>query len=313
MAPPIGPILGGVIGARLGWKWIFWFLCIIGGVCLVLILITLPETARCLVGNGSIPAKGINRTLWSLLTDKRDQISPRMESSERPKVGLPNPLASLKLLLLHDVAIIVVCNGVCYANYCSLQASLSSLFIDMYDYQELQAGLIYLPFGGGCLFSVYAWGMCSLPRFQLSLSGSSSVGKLLNYDYSRTAKEQGVDVDVAREDCLDDFPIEKARLRNVFYLIGLNTIATISYGWALHRRVASLHLLPSDPMIIIIGFADKYKACGNATYPPGSARLRKFGNLCGERWQALLLRPETKLILNCFQPWPRLSSLFLQT
>ncbi|KAK1765304.1 major facilitator superfamily domain-containing protein [Phialemonium atrogriseum] len=234
VAPPIGPILGGVLGARLGWKWIFWFLCIIGGVCLVLILITLPETARCLVGNGSIPAKRINRTFWSLLTDKGDQISRRMESNERPKVGLPNPLASLKLLLLHDVAIIVVCNGVCYANYCSLQASLSSLFIDMYDYQELQAGLIYLPFGGGCLFSVYAW------------------GKLLNYDYSRTAKEQGVDVDVAREDCLDNFPIEKARLRNVFYLIGLNTIATISYGWALHRRV---HVAIPLMLQAVLGFA----------------------------------------------------------
>ncbi|KAL8643679.1 MAG: hypothetical protein Q9226_008192 [Calogaya cf. arnoldii] len=50
----MGPILGGVIGATIGWRWIFWFLSIVSGLCLLLIILTLPETARNIVGNGSI-------------------------------------------------------------------------------------------------------------------------------------------------------------------------------------------------------------------------------------------------------------------
>ena len=166
VAPPIGPILGGVLAARLGWEWIFWFLCIMGGLCLILILFTLPETARCLVGDGSIPARGINRTLWSILTQCA-QPQRRIEVEDKPTARIPNPFSSLKLLLLKDVAIIIVCNGVYYATYCSIQASLSTLFIDIYNYQELQAGLIYIPFGLACLVSALTWGL----YFHLPASG----------------------------------------------------------------------------------------------------------------------------------------------
>lgn len=70
VAAPIGPVLGGVLASRLGWKWIFCFLCILGGVCLLLILLALPGTARAAVGKGGIAPKGIYRTLFSVLTQK---------------------------------------------------------------------------------------------------------------------------------------------------------------------------------------------------------------------------------------------------
>lgn len=129
-----------------------------------MILVTLPETARRLVGNGGIPARGINRTLWSLLKDWRDT---RLQSQEhehprRPKLSLPNPLTSLKLLMVPNVAIVLLTNGIYYMIYCCVQASLSSLFMDIYDYDELEAGLIYLPFGASCLASLLIWGMFSL-------------------------------------------------------------------------------------------------------------------------------------------------------
>jgi hypothetical protein len=72
--------------------------------------------------------------------------------------GCPNPLASLKLLLEKDLFILMSCNGLYYLTACCIQASLSSLFIYVYGYQELQAGLIYIPFGVGCIGSTYLWG-----------------------------------------------------------------------------------------------------------------------------------------------------------
>jgi MFS family permease len=157
VAPPIGPIIGGALAARLGWKWIFWFLCITGAVCLLLVVLTLPETARSIVGNGSIPATGINRVpiSWRRKPDK----SSGTESVPKPKFGCPNPIACLHLLLRKDVAIVLLCNGIYYMTYCCIQASLSTIFLNIYPLDELQAGLIYIPFGVSCLFSVFSWGI----------------------------------------------------------------------------------------------------------------------------------------------------------
>lgn len=46
-APFIGPALGPLIGGYLslaGWRWLFWFQLIVGGVAYILIAFTVPET-----------------------------------------------------------------------------------------------------------------------------------------------------------------------------------------------------------------------------------------------------------------------------
>jgi hypothetical protein len=50
---------------------IFWFLTASGGAVLVLMAAVLPETLRSIVGNGSLPARGVNRSLLSLLRERR--------------------------------------------------------------------------------------------------------------------------------------------------------------------------------------------------------------------------------------------------
>ncbi|KAK2599452.1 hypothetical protein N8I77_011206 [Diaporthe amygdali] len=220
VAPPIGPIIGGALAATWGWHSIFWFLCILGSVCLLLVLFTLPETARCLVGNGSIPAHGVNRTFTTLISEWRKPSSESQRLGERPKLSLPNPLASLKLLLLKDVAIVLVCNGIYYMIYCCAQASLSSLFIDVYHYDELASGLVYIPFGVACLISLLVW------------------GRVLDYDYARLSRRLGAPAGTDRSDDADEFPIERARLNTALYLVGLNTLAMIGYGWAVAYRAA---------------------------------------------------------------------------
>lgn len=84
VAPPVEPGIGGILAARLGWGWIFWFFGIAGGACLVLSLFTLPETARGLVGNGSILPPRINRTLLSLL---RRPSYPPESKADRSKMS----------------------------------------------------------------------------------------------------------------------------------------------------------------------------------------------------------------------------------
>jgi hypothetical protein len=126
-----------------------------------MIVLALPETARPIVGNGSIPATGISRTLLSVLLSKargHEGMSAQGVAKKARLMSFPNPLASLRILLEQDLFILLLCNGIYYAAGSCAQASLSSLFIEVYRYKELQAGLIYLPFGFGGLAGVYVWG-----------------------------------------------------------------------------------------------------------------------------------------------------------
>ncbi|KAK8084698.1 major facilitator superfamily transporter [Apiospora hydei] len=211
VAPPFGPVLGGIVTSQLNWQWVFWVLAILGGSCLLLVVVSLPETARRIVGNGSIPTIGIYRPLIQLGTPKMTEST----AARKPQFVTPNPVACLKLLFFKDIFIVLLCNGLYYAIYCCVQATLASLFIDTYGYHELQAGLIYIPFGCGCLVSTYTW------------------GKLLNYDYARIGNRHGLGTGSAGE----DFSIEEARLTSCFYLVAGATASIIGYGWVVGLRV----------------------------------------------------------------------------
>ena len=66
------------------------------------------------------------------------------------------------------------------------------------------------------------------------------VGKMLDRDYRLTAIASSLPIDRVRGHALEEFPIEKARLRSIFYPLGVATMAVIGYGWALESRIVSI-------------------------------------------------------------------------
>lgn len=162
VAPSLGPVLGGVLAHSAGWPYIFWFLCALAGVGLFLVSSYLPETARSVVGNGRPSALKLGvLPLW-LSSWGKDPAEPVQKAEERPFV-IPNPLACLKILLYRDSAMVITVSGVFYMVYCGVQAILSALFISLYGLNDLEAGLIYLPFGFGCLVGSVASGKLKKP------------------------------------------------------------------------------------------------------------------------------------------------------
>lgn len=208
---------------------------------MLLILLALPETSRIIVGNGSLPTSGIYRTWVSIFRLKKkldDKPDNSVLSIRRLKWIFPNPLACLKLLAMKDVAVILLCNGIYYTVYCCIQASLSTLFIDVYGYDNLEAGLIYIPFGIACLLSTLSWGLLIDTTFRVCYV-DSCLGRLLDYDYTRTAREHDMVDDSLRQTNATQFPIEKARLRSALYLVIISTASTVAYGWVIENRVVS--------------------------------------------------------------------------
>ncbi|KKY25009.1 putative major facilitator superfamily transporter [Phaeomoniella chlamydospora] len=79
---------------------------------------------------------------------------------------------------------------------------------------------------------------------------SSKLGKLLDSDYASVARTHGLEVNRVFGDDLRNFPIEKARLRSVFYIIMGASLSILAYGWLL-----CFHVHFSAPLVMqfIIG------------------------------------------------------------
>ena len=173
-APSIGPVVGGVLAERAGWRWIFWFLTILSGICWLLIFFSLPETARNLVGNGSLFPTGIRRSPISYFRSRRQRKSHKAEGRST-SFRLPNPLSCLRIICHKNTSFILISNAIFYMNYSCMQASLAPLLMHIYRLNALQVGLTYLPYGVGCGLASYATGKLSttkdkaLPRYSYHL------------------------------------------------------------------------------------------------------------------------------------------------
>ncbi|KAK7001277.1 major facilitator superfamily domain-containing protein [Favolaschia claudopus] len=232
-APTLGPVIGGVLADKLGWRSIFWFLCITSSICAVVMILFLPETLRAIVGNGSIPLPRIYHAVIPIIGRQgRKSSSQASTAAPSTRKKFQNPL----LLLLHaDIALLLLINGIVYSVFYGVVASISSVFHEAYpQLSETDLGLCFITLGGG------------------QLVGSWFCGRLLDWDYQRlrlALKEPNVEqVDEASGKVDDSFPIEKARLRLLPTFLAFYVVSCIGYGWCIDKRT---HM--SGPLILLAG------------------------------------------------------------
>lgn len=143
---------------KLGWRWIFWFLVILTGTHLILLVLLFPETQRKLVGNGSRPIRGLMYwNLFSMFLHKGigdEQKAMSSISKGKRSCRFPNPLACLPVLSRKGSLAVILIGSITYTVKTTLQTSLAVQCIDIYNLNYLEAGLIYLPSGiGGSIAS----------------------------------------------------------------------------------------------------------------------------------------------------------------
>jgi MFS family permease len=222
----VGPIIGGAIAGSLGWKAIFWFLTIYGGVFLCLLVLLLPETLRSKVANGSrTPGGPITKyplLIYQRTTKVQWQQTVDCQPAGTKKIDLLGPL---RMLLSNSAAPIIVFLAVYYAVWQMSITAMSSLFKSQYGLSEIQIGLTFIANGVG------------------SMVGTLITGKILDADYRRVkAKydasfesdpEQRTSWAPSQSEREENFPLEKARLRLIPIFSLAQCLSILLFGWTI--------------------------------------------------------------------------------
>ena len=165
IGPSFGPTIGGVLAQYLGWRSIFWFLAIFTAGLLVIFLFFFPETCRSVVGNGSVPAKGVNLSVLGYLQQRRHALGNEsihddasIALKKKRKFTFPNPLDTLKIFQEKESCIVLLYNGLFFTGMMVAVASVPDLYQKAYDLNELEIGLCYIALGMGSLVSALTMG-----------------------------------------------------------------------------------------------------------------------------------------------------------
>lgn len=150
------------------------------------------------------------------------------------KLRIPNPLHALKLILEKDVGLLLFYNSIVYCAFYDVMASAPSLLQDIYGYDALKIGLCFLPMGTGCFLAPVV------------------VGRLMDWNFRRTAKQVGYEIIKGKANDLRNFPLEKSRIQIAFPSVLLTAVTILCYGWVMQVET---NLAAPLILMFIAGFA----------------------------------------------------------
>ncbi|TLD37716.1 MFS general substrate transporter [Venturia nashicola] len=205
----IGPVFGGILTQYLGFRSIFYFLTCFAAVVVIMLALYLPETLRKIAGDGSRRLYGIYRPI--LGHSNQGTPIPVEERYTPSEISLSTLLESFKLLAEKDVFVSLIFGAITYSIWSMITSSTPSLWQEEYQLNSLQLGLVFLP------------------------NGEFDIVK----EAVRYTKEHALPEDIElKQQNYPDFPIERARLRSVYFLNGIFVIATGVYGFSVEWHIA---------------------------------------------------------------------------
>ncbi|KAF8960020.1 MFS general substrate transporter [Flammula alnicola] len=195
--PAIGPVIGGALAGSLGWRSIFWFLCISASVCLLFIILFQPETLPPLVDSGR------DRTFLVYQPD---------HPSVTPKTNTPrNPF---RLFLNPDVVLMLAINGIMFTVFYGVCVPFLS---------QTTVGFCFLAIGGGTVVGSCLSGRIldfEYQRFKKK-AREQYASNVLAFDITQEG----------------NFPLEMARLNLTPYYILTLAASCAGYGWCVENKV----------------------------------------------------------------------------
>ncbi|UPL00978.1 hypothetical protein LCI18_011912 [Fusarium solani-melongenae] len=152
LGPSIGPTAGGYLIQAAGWRWVYWFLAILGGAFSILLFgmhesyapVLLQRKAKRLrkeTGNPDLRCEQSTKSIESV----------KLAAMRPPKLLFASPVVFCIALYIG------ISNGILSL----LIATFSFVYADQYSFDEGQAGLSFLPAGLGMMVGVLSFGSIS--------------------------------------------------------------------------------------------------------------------------------------------------------
>lgn len=221
MGPVIAPIIAGLILLdHANWRWLFGFISIMSGLGFILVLALLPETLRCIVGNGdkSWEFKDYDKDLeesqlvkttsrWKFFSDV-GFLKPVCNNKQFQSLYPRPPQFTVKtyfhIVLFPPVTIASLSSAIIFSTYYGISVTLSHYLTTEYHYSSLVVGICYL-----------SPGICML-------LGSQCVGHL---------------TDIIRKHWLEHnnskvYPLEHRLILTVCGIL-ISITGAIGYGWSI--------------------------------------------------------------------------------
>ncbi|KAG0649296.1 MFS transporter cpaT [Hyphodiscus hymeniophilus] len=148
--PIVGPICGGFVGQRIGWRWIFWILLITASVLTIGIAITNKETNPRVLMQRKVKRlqKELNRPDLRSCYDT----GPKQPASQILWHGMLRPW---KMLFLSPIIFLLsLYMAVTYGLLYLLFTTITTVFINTYNWQPDICGLAYIGLGIGFLLGL---------------------------------------------------------------------------------------------------------------------------------------------------------------
>lgn len=148
LGPIIGPVIGGVVAERLSWRWVFWILTILSGVISGIFFFLSRETYAPVL---------LERKAARLRKETGNEaLVSRLDTGLAPgELFKRSILRPFKLLAFSPIC--AICNlfvGVAYAYLYIMFTSLTPLFMQVYGFNSIHAGLTFLGLGVGSMIGV---------------------------------------------------------------------------------------------------------------------------------------------------------------
>ncbi|KAH7593804.1 Major facilitator superfamily (MFS) profile [Nakaseomyces glabratus] len=168
LGPNLGPILAPIIAGLIlldnnNWRWLFGFLCIVSGLGLIMVILLLPETLRCIVGNGDRQWENWSQNENDMSTQPVDFSSPISRWSFVSDIGFLNPITQdsifkglyphppkfsvwtyLRIMTFPPVILTSIANALLFCTYYSISVTLSHFLATEYSYSNLKIGACYV-------------------------------------------------------------------------------------------------------------------------------------------------------------------------
>lgn len=225
-APTLGPVIGGLLTQYLGWRSIFYFLLIAGGLGMVGIGCLFPETCRNIVGDASAKSPKRYRSVRQIVKDDRPDYSQSAADEKarlRGKGGLKTLLwisltSAVRILFTKERFFLLFYVGLVFSGFQAIATELPTQFKAIYGFDSVMIGVMYLPLAGGAMLSTAVF------------------GKQMNKNFRKYATRAGISIEAGQEVDMNRIDVERARLEITLPSLLISTAGIVCWGWVLEKK-----------------------------------------------------------------------------